>query len=241
CTSRSSYLTLWTLPCQDSEIGPRGCPYNSGLTYKMLKRAAAERDEMAREEWMHTIQTTFLSSMMVTVDESSKDGRTIYRKRGRAPAGQRGLLEADFVRGERYSILAAMSVDGYVGTQIVSGSVDGDEFFDFIVEDILPQMNCFPADRSVLMLDNCAIHKSILLREIVEAQGTMLIFLPPYSPDFNPIEESFSAVKSWIRRHWRRLEHSGTPEIDLLEACATVTAEKARKWFGNSGFRHEPL
>ncbi|KAF8220664.1 hypothetical protein L208DRAFT_1066892, partial [Tricholoma matsutake] len=75
-----------------------------------------------------------------------------------------------FVRGDCYSILAAMSVEGYVGTRIVPGSVDGDEFFDFIVNDILPQMNPFPQDRSVLILDNCAIHKSELLREVVEAQ-----------------------------------------------------------------------
>ncbi|KZP19069.1 hypothetical protein FIBSPDRAFT_744529, partial [Athelia psychrophila] len=55
------------------------------------------------------------------------------------------------------------------------------------------------------------------------------------SPDFNLIEESFSAVKAWIHRHWWRLANSETPEIDLLEACAIVTAEKARGWFN---FRH---
>jgi transposase len=53
-------------------------------------------------------------------------------------------------------------------------------------------MNPFPEDNSVLVLDNCAIHKSDALRAVVEAQGHLLIFLPPYSPDFNPIEESFS-------------------------------------------------
>ena len=74
--------------------------------------------------------------------------------------------------------------------------------------------------------------------------GYILLFLPPYSPDLNPIEESFSAgetnnqltfvyclyqfeVKAWIRRHWKCLANSDTPEIDLLEACGTVTVEKA--------------
>lgn len=80
----------------------------------------------------------------------------------------------------------------------------------------------------------------------------MLLFLPPYSPDLNPIEESFSAgmgvehtiqhqlthsiVKAWIRRHWRRLANSQTPKVDLLEACGAVTAEKARSWFRHSGY-----
>ncbi|KAF8219813.1 hypothetical protein L208DRAFT_1156057, partial [Tricholoma matsutake] len=75
-----------------------------------------------------------------------------------------------FVCGDCYSILAAMSVEGYVGTHIVPGSVDGDEFFDFIVNDILLQMNPFPHNQSVLILDNCAIHKSELLHKVVEAQ-----------------------------------------------------------------------
>jgi transposase len=131
-------------------------------------------------------------------------------------------------------------------------------------------MNPYPQNRSVLILDNCAIHKSAALREVVEAQGmffyqttgfrlfkytsgSLLIFLPPYSPDLNPIEESFSAgkhlllivlkyilwvclVKAWIRRHWARLAASDTPEVDLLEACGSVTDEKARGWFRHSGY-----
>ncbi|KZP29699.1 hypothetical protein FIBSPDRAFT_726953 [Athelia psychrophila] len=64
----------------------------------------------------------------------------------------------------------------------------------------------------------------------------MLLFLPAYSPDFNPIEESFSAVKTWIRRHWQRLANSETPEIDLLKACGAITAEKAKGWFRHSGY-----
>ena len=74
--------------------------------------------------------------------------------------------------------------------------------------------------------------------------GCILLFLLPYSPDLNPIEESFGAgetdnqltfvcclyqfeVKAWIRRHWKWLANSNTPEIDLLEACGTVTVQKA--------------
>ncbi|KAF8226861.1 hypothetical protein L208DRAFT_1299747, partial [Tricholoma matsutake] len=54
-----------------------------------------------------------------------------------------------------------------------------------------------------------------------------LLFLPAFSPDFNPIEESFSAVKAWIRRNWRRMMDSDIPELDLLEACGCVTIEMA--------------
>ncbi|KAL1688513.1 hypothetical protein GGG16DRAFT_18531, partial [Schizophyllum commune] len=68
----------------------------------------------------------------------------------------------------RFSLVAAMSVDGYVASRVVPDSVDGAEFLDFIVADVLPCMNPFPGDRSVLILDNCAIHKSETLREIIE-------------------------------------------------------------------------
>ncbi|KAJ7817525.1 hypothetical protein B0H13DRAFT_1532645, partial [Mycena leptocephala] len=61
--------------------------WDTGLSYKLLRRAAAERDDVARAEWKQFIQTSFISSMIVTADESSKDERTIFRKRGRAPRG----------------------------------------------------------------------------------------------------------------------------------------------------------
>ncbi|KZP32787.1 hypothetical protein FIBSPDRAFT_722114 [Athelia psychrophila] len=61
-------------------------------------------------------------------------------------------------------------------------------------------------------------------------------FLPPYSPDFNPIEESFSCVKAWIRRNWRKISEAEYPEIALYEASATVTGDKAKGWFRHSGY-----
>lgn len=119
---------------------------------------------------------------------------------------------APFVRGERYSIIAALTLDGYITQHIVPGSLDGEEFFDFTTQDLmslifycfeitskvilqLPKMNPYPQDCSVLIIDNCAIHKSAALCEIVEGVGRRLAFLPPYSPDLNPIEESFSLCK----------------------------------------------
>ncbi|THU95153.1 hypothetical protein K435DRAFT_615444, partial [Dendrothele bispora CBS 962.96] len=63
-----------------------------------------------------------------------------------------------------------------------------------------------------------------------------IVFLPPYSPDLNPIEESFSAVKAWIRRHWKEAQQSEYPDIFLIEASATVTSEKAKGWIAHSGY-----
>jgi transposase len=97
-------------------------------------------------------------------------------------------------------------------------------------------MNPYPQDKSILILDNCAIHKTRALREIMEGLGHVLLFLPPYSPDFNPIEESFSCVKHWIRKNWQHVQAAEYPEITLLESSAAVTAEKTRGWFVHSGY-----
>jgi len=108
-----------------------------GFSYKSLHKAAAERDEDEREEFRAWARETLVPEMIVAVDESSKDDRTIYRHCGRSPSGMQATVSTQFVRGERYSLLAAMSVDGYVSTRVVGGSVDAAEFFDFIVGDVV--------------------------------------------------------------------------------------------------------
>lgn len=71
---------------------------------------------------------------MVFIDESSKDERTIYRHYGRSIRGERASLSAPFRQGDRFSIVAALALEGYIAQRIVEGSVDGGEFFDFITE-----------------------------------------------------------------------------------------------------------
>ena len=113
-----------------------------GFSYKALHKAAAERDEDEREEFRAWARETLVPEMIVTADESSKDDRTIYRRSGRSPSGIRAPGSVQFVRGERYSLIAAMSVDGYVSTRVVEGSVDTAEFFDFIVGDVVSISLC---------------------------------------------------------------------------------------------------
>lgn len=107
---------------------------DSGVTYKMLRKAAAERDEEARALWKAEMQENYVASQVIVVDESSKDDRTLFRPYGRAPSGHRATIPANFVRGQCYSLVAAMGVNGYVGTRVVEGSVDGEEFLNFIVD-----------------------------------------------------------------------------------------------------------
>ena len=107
-----------------------------------MQRNAAERDHELRAAWMYDVLATFTAEQFVVLDESSKDGRTLYRRYGRAPAGCRASATAPLERGTRYSILPALTVDGYItciAARAVEGSiqVDGLEFFDFVVEDVV--------------------------------------------------------------------------------------------------------
>jgi hypothetical protein len=126
---------------------------DAGLSFKLLRRAAAERDEDLRQEWKQDVNAHFIASQMVFIDETSKDERTIYRHYGRSIVGRRATINANFVRGERYSLVAALSLDGYEAVRVVPGSVDGEEFMDFIVNDVVSctfylfffLLNCLPA------------------------------------------------------------------------------------------------
>jgi len=85
------------------------------------------------------------------------------------------------------------------------GTCTDDIFESFIIDDFLPYMNPYPRERSVLVIDNASIYHSNIdtIRLAYRAQGVVLLFLPPYSPDLNLIEESFRDLKSFIRRHYK--------------------------------------
>lgn len=110
-----------------------------GLTRKILHTIASERDEARRQAFMDSIRQDFSGSgdEFVTVDESSKNDHAYRRRYGRAPCGQDADITAPFIRGQRYSMIAAMSKKGYLAAHIIPGSVDSFAFFDFIVDDVV--------------------------------------------------------------------------------------------------------
>lgn len=108
-----------------------------GLTHKLLHKTAAERDEVARTQWIHDVTSHYTAAQMVFIDESSKDNRTLVRHYGRAPSGEDPVEVVRFDRGERWSILPALTLEGYIALRVVPGSVNGMELYDFIVNDLV--------------------------------------------------------------------------------------------------------
>ncbi|KAF8803317.1 hypothetical protein BYT27DRAFT_7029858, partial [Phlegmacium glaucopus] len=107
----------------------------------------------------------------VCVDEVSKNDHDTARRHGRALSGERAEFFDNFVRGQRYSLVAAITTSGYIAARAVPGSFDSDEFYDFIAEQVIFEMNPWPAPRSILVLDNCRIHHNDALVDLVHAAG----------------------------------------------------------------------
>ena len=111
-----------------------------GLTRKLLHKIAIERDEELREQWREMqASDDFLDdgSQFVCVDETSKNELTYARKYGRAYSGERAELKDVFARGDRYSLVAALTVDGYIASNAVPGSFDSMDFLEFIQESVV--------------------------------------------------------------------------------------------------------
>jgi transposase len=169
---------------------------------KRMHRIAQQRDPDLRAKYQYDI-AEYPSEYLVFIDESGCDRRIGYRHWGWSLRGTAPLKATKFGRGKRWHILPAYTQDGILLKRIYQGSTDAACFNDFILE-LLQYCGRYPGPRSVLVMDNASWHHSEEIREICDNAGVKLLYLPPYSPDFNPIEEFFSVLKSFIRRYWRQ-------------------------------------
>ena len=97
-------------------------------------------------------------------------------------------------------------------------------------------MNPFPDTNSILIMDNCAIHHVQEIKDFLNDMGIMLLYLPPYSPDFNPIEELFSYLKYYLKEHEHLIESLPSP-IPIIEAALdSVTSSKCNGWINDSKY-----
>jgi transposase len=144
----------------------------------------------------------FKAQQLVFIDESGANERTGDRKNAWSPRGCPIIVRQNFRRIEKWSILPAYTIDGYISTALFQGSINKDRFEEFILDFVLPLCSPFPGWNLVLVMDNASIHQSDIISKACERAGVLIRYLPPYSLDFNPIEYSFHDLKAWIRRHW---------------------------------------
>ncbi|MGI4852149.1 MAG: IS630 family transposase [Janthinobacterium lividum] len=183
----------------------------------------------------------YTSEQLVFVDESGCDTRAGTRKMGWSPRGLTPEKIVLLARSERYSILPAYTVEGILTADVYTGTTDTEVFAAWIEEKLLPRCSRFPAPRSVVVMDNASIHHSERITELFEEAGVVLVYLPPYSPDYNPIEEFFAQLKACIRKHWCMWEAGDFGEVfeEFLAWCIRLTGSNdaaARGHFEHCGY-----
>ena len=131
---------------------------------------------------------------LIFVDETwAKTNMT--RLRGRAPVGERLIEAVPHGHWQTTTLIAALGVQGVRCSTVVDGAVNGDVFEAFVDQVLAPQLR--PGD--VVVMDNLSSHKRARTRRLIERAGAALLFLPPYSPDLNPIEMVFAKIKQMLR------------------------------------------
>jgi transposase len=117
------------------------------------------------------------------------------RLRGRAPRGERLIAKVPHGHWKTTTLIAALGISGMRCSTVVDGAVNGDVFEAFVEQVLVPELR----HGDVVIMDNLSSHKRERVRALIEAAGARLVFLPPYSPDLNPIELIFAKVKQLLR------------------------------------------
>jgi transposase len=191
--------------------------------------ASSERDEQRRSAFRAYVRS-IVSERFVFVDECSTNISLspIY---ARAPRGERAHGKAPRNWGKNVSLICAIDSEGVKPSMSVEGAVDGKAFESYIEHFLAPKLK----RGQILVMDNLSVHKSKQVRRLIEEAGATLLFLPPYSPDMNPIEGAFSKVKSVLRKVAARTREA------LVEATGraldTVTTEDIRGFYSDCGYR----
>lgn len=146
-----------------------------------------------RSDWKEN-QPRQQGARLIFIDETwAKTNMT--RRYGRAAKGQRVIDKVPHGHWKTTSLIAALGLEGIRCSTVVDGSVNGLVFEAFVEQVLIPELHV----GDVVILDNLSSHKTQRTRELIEAAGAQLAFLPPYSPDLNPIEMIFSKVKQLLR------------------------------------------
>ena len=204
-----------TLHALLAELEARGSSVSYGAVWRFTKRCglsfkktlhASEQnrpDIVHRRERWKRYQASIDPSRLVFIDETwVKTNMTPAR--GRCAKGQRLLAKVPHGRWRTSTFLAALRTDGLTAPCVIDGPINGDSFCAYVEQILVPALRV----GDVVIMDNLGSHKRLHVRRAIRSAGAKLFFLPPYSPDLNPIEQAFSKLKSLCRKAEARTSHS---------------------------------
>ena len=183
-----------------------------------------------RDEW-RVRQAGLDPDRLVFLDETwAKTNMT--RPRGRSLAGTRLVAKVPHGHWKTTTFLAALRTSGLTAPLVIDGPVNGDLFLAYVQQQLVPTLQA----GDVVIMDNLSSHKKAGVREAIEAVQARLVYLPPYSPDLNPIEQAFSKFKWLLRSAEERTVES------LWHTCGQLldqfTESECRNYFRHCGYRY---
>lgn len=149
---------------------------------------------------------------------------------GRATPGQRAVGSVPQNYGENLTLIGALSLSGLQAPMTVDGATDGEVFRAYVEQVLCPTLE----SDDVVVMDNLRAHKVSGVREAIEAKGAQVIYLPPYSPDLNPIEKCWSKLKTALRALGARTREA--LEEAIGQVIKTISATDALAWFVHCGY-----
>ena len=176
-----------------------------------------------------TLAGTIDPRKLVFVDEMGAN-TSLFPRYAYSPKGRRAYARVPRNRGANTTLLASMSLEGMGPCLAVEGATTATVFEAYVEKVLAPSLR----RGQIVVLDNLSAHKSERARKLVKGRGCQLLFLPPYSPDFNPIEEAFSKIKGLVRKAQARTRQTLIEALGV--AISAVNARDARGFFEHSGY-----
>ena len=174
----------------------------------------------------HASLKEFPVDKLIFVDESHAS-TSMARLRGWGLRGQRVIGSIPHGHYKTQTMLSGVRLSGPVAPFVFDGALDGEVFRVWVEKILLPELD----SGDIVILDNLSSHKTSAAREMIEAAGCQLLFLPPYSPDYNPIENMWSKIKEYLRTFAAR-------ELEALYEAVAVAFSQVTPQDCNGFFRH---
>jgi transposase len=203
------------------------------MAIQKKSRTASERDETKRTAFRERI-ATLRPTRLVFLDECGF-ALNLHRLYGWAKSSERCVESVPFQRGVNRSVLGAFGLSGMVALSQKLGAFKRVDFVSFLKEELLPRL----PTGSVLVLDNARIHQGEVVTSLVEQAGCSLMYLPPYSPDFSPIELAWSMVKGMVRDLAPREDVSREEAVNRV--VGMLSSRQAEAWFRKCGYEQGKL
>ena len=187
------------------------------------EKVATEEVQQERVDYWQEVKD-IAPENFIFIDESAV-WEGMERSVARSPKGRKAFCLRAAYKGQKHTLIGAISIQGLVCIKTIKGSMQGKDFEAFIRDDLSPHLS----STNVVVMDNLNSHKSIQVQELITATGAKPLYLPRYSPDFNPIEMLWSVLKAFVRK----FKPPSLPAIQLVLKTFFLLIDKSffTNWF----------